>query len=747
MGYKHSNETQYKKGDILYGNNSINIKIIEVYADGSVDIQLMADHQGYAYYNFTDPYRSNVRQENNNWLLMPADRILRNITMCTKVQFRFLYDTVQTKTCTRVSWWGNLYGRDMFYGNPPYGHYYIPGDVNQKVPRKDLPEADWREMFGLGSEWKRVPGSYRWHETGNVGYYGWRKENNYGPYLNRYAKRVAMEFTKGVRTEVQSGLINIDKIKVPIKTYIPEPIDAYVYRTALKSSASVSYDELTKNRNGEFIKIHPYPAYNYFSIPADDGNDVLNFAWTSSEDADESKNTYENVTVKFTDAYTGAVTNYTVNGNALTGELTNAVDKPYKLAGRYEFEVRACFDGVATQTTRQRFVIEVKDNGIPKKPVIKDVDTEHHIQYDMTKDITTLAHTPYWKEEKFHTYKATYDYYKYENDGYDCKLVESKVPFENGKKIFNADGQYHIQVVATYRNGRTAMTEAVFMIDCRHPKTPTIIINGDEYTGKFMLPETSKKTYLINAIASIKSGPFTRNIIDIYFKKMACEEFERVGKNTLPPGGLFNRLGTWKITVYSEKTEVTYPDGSTLKSEVSEVIFAVKKKYTHNINKTTYVINRDNQYEKASYKPVPIDQEGKTAGYKVEARIDFMESLIDSGNLDMRFILDKHGNKITNPDGTYKTSLDYTGFESTLSKMYRVDGDDWKYYLDKMILYKNCYIECKSVDDDGFESNITGVRVTTIDHSTIPKKLEIVTELGENNIVETGSRIIIGENN
>lgn len=770
MGYIQNYKTSYKVGDILQGKNSLKIKVIAVDATGAIDIQLINPHPGTAYYYFHGEYRTKVRKEPDKWLKMPKDGVLRNINMCTKVMFKVEHNTEQVKEISKTSWWGNKSGNKILYGCAPHGTYKIPGDKDQKVPNKTHTDDYWRKYYGLDSSWKMVPGSYQWSTTNNRNdYYGWRKEINTLHVRNHYAKRFCMKFKKGNNTLIESHYINIDKIKLPYKTYVPESIDAYVYRTAKKSTNQVTYPELKKVNFKDYVKLAPAPAINKFSIPDNGGNDILNFLWTSKEDEDDSKLAYSDVKVKFTDAYTGKVTEYTVKGSALTDKLTDPVPilvegqpsgnldlTKSRLAGKYEFTVTGIFDNKESQKTTESFIVVVTDDADAIPPVITDAK-DNRIVYNMEKDITTLPHTPKWKVEPNHTYYATYDYYEYVDDGYDVVQKETQVEFKNGKTTFSGDGQYYITVIATYRNGKTASTTAFWMIDTRLPKAPIININGiDDYEGPFLKPERDKKIYLNSAVATIKSPVYTRNLIDIYFKKHSFGEFQRVGKNMLPQGGIFNRIGTWKIVVKAEKTEVRYPDGSGLQSIASEVIFAVKRKHTHDIELTTYQLHRENGYDPGidnndyniSYKAVPKEDEGLVKGYKVEANIKFIDNgLWDSGNLDMRYVLDEKGNKIKNQKGEYVMTVDYSGMDAS-SKLYRINGGDWRFYLDKIILYSNCTIECKSVDDDGFESYITTKEIKAIDLKSNPPiiRIPVLDELKGNgsSVIETGTTLRFG---
>lgn len=769
MGYVENFRTEYKVGDILYGKNSLNVKIISVDGTGAVDIQLINPHPGTAFYYFQGEYRTNVRKEPDVWLTMPSDGILRNITMCTKVMFKVEHSTEQIKEIEKESWWGNKSGNSILYGCAPHGKYLIPGDSNNPTPGKDHTDDHWRKNYGLSSEWKRVPGSYKWSPNSRNDYYGWRKEVNTLHVRNKYARKFCMKFKKGNNTLVESHYISIDKIKLPYKTYVPESLDSYVYRTAKKSNSEVTYNELVNVSFKDYIKLAPTPTINKFAIPDNSGNDLLNFLWTSKEDEDASKLVYSDVIVKFTDAYSGNVVEYTVKGDALTGELTKPVPilidgKPSgnldlensRLAGRYEFTINAIFDNNENQKTTESFIIIVADDADAIKPVITDVHNTK-IVYDMEKDITTLPHTPKWEVEPNHTYYATYDYYEYSSDGYDVVQKETKIEFKNGKKVFDANGQYYITVIATYRNGKTASTTAFWLIDTRLPKAPVITINGtDNYEGPFHKEEKSKKTYLNSAVATIKSPVYTRNLIDIYFKKFSFGEFERVAKHRLPEGGIFNRIGTWKIVVRAEKTEVRYPDGKGLQSIDSEAIFAVKRKHTHDIELKTYQLNRETGYNPdidnndyiIEYKQVPIEDEGLVKGYKVEAKIKFIDNgLYDNGNLDMRYVLDIDGNKIKNDKGEYVMTVDYSGVDAS-SKLYKLNGGEWRYYLDTLVVYSNCTIECKSVDDDGFESFITTKEIKVIDLKSSPPtiRIPVLDELKENgtSIIETGTTLRFG---
>lgn len=769
MGYIQNYKTGYKVGDILYGKNSLNVKVVAVDATGSIDIQLINPHPGIAYYYFHGEYRTNVRREPDQWLKMPSDGILRNISMCTKVMFKVEHNTEQTKVINKTSWWGNKSGSKIIYGCSPYGSYKIPGDKNQTVPNKKHTDDYWRKYYGLDSEWKMVPGSYQWSADNRNDYYGWRKEVNTLHVRNHYARRFTMKFKKGNNTLIESHYINIDKIKLPYQTYVPESIDAYVYRHAKKATHEVTYPELQRINFRDYIKLAPAPATNIFAIPDNGGNDILNFLWTSKEDEDDSKLHYYDISVKFTDAYTGKVTDYTVNGSALTDKLTDPVPimiegqhsgnldlEKSRLAGRYEFTVNAIFDNKESQRTTQSFIVVVTDDADPIAPVIVDAH-DSRVKYNMEKEITTLSHTPKWKTEPNHTYYATYDYYEYVDDGYDVIQKETQVEFKNGKTTFSGDGQYYIKVIARYRNGKTASVTAFWLTDNRLPKRPIININGvDDYEGPFLKPERDKTLYLNSAVATIKSPVYTRNLIDIYFKKHSFGNFQRVGKNMMPQGGIFNRIGTWKIVVKAEKTEVRYPDGSGLQSSASEVIFVVKRKHTHDIELTTYQLFRENGYDPGidnndyniSYKAVPKEDEGLVKGYKVEAKIKFVDNgLWDSGNVDMRYVLDENGNKIRNEKGEYVMTVDYSGMDAS-SKLYRLNGGDWRFYLDKIILYSNCTIECKSVDDDGFESYITTKEIKAIDLKSNPPtlRLPVLDQLKENgsSIIETGTTLRFG---
>lgn len=812
MGYKETTATEYKVGDMLYGQNSMNAKVTAVYADGSIDIQLITNQPGDLYYYFGDGYRDQVRKEPvNTWMPMPSNRILRNITMNTTVSFRAVHNTVQSKECSNESWWGNLYGNDMYYGDPPYGHYYIPNDVNQTVPIKDVSIDEWRNDFGLSGEWNRVPGSYRWYQSGNVDYYGWRIENNYGPYLNRYAKRFTMTFTKGSVSDLYSGKINISKIKVSRKIYCPEPIDGYIYKVS-DGDANTYNPNLTTNggyqyingkRNVLFKKLAPYPAVNKSSVKyiediINDGidtgvsDDNIFFTWTSKEDEDASKNSYR-ITVKFTDLYDGHVETFYNNSDLGSRCWVKLTDPGHdidpgddqgtytgmRLAGKYEITVAGIFDGKQENHTTATFLLDVEDDSDVTPPVITDVTDfvanidgipkVYKISYNMEKEITIAPHTPRWDVCKYHTYSASYDYYTYTNEGYDVIQQKSREPFKNGKMEFSANGQYHIRVTATHRNGKRATTEAVWMIDTRIPKAPILTINNDIYEGHFTRDFKDKTTYLNNAIATLKIPTCTEADTEIFYKKYSSGTFQRVKRYTrdqtnkksfpLPIGGLFSRLGVWKIIAKCEKTQVKFPDGSPLigpyrlMSDYVDVIFAVKKKHINTITKETFFINRDQVTEKISYKQVDKMDEGNVLGYKVRVTIKYEDDLSDMGNLEERDILDINGNFVLDEEGNRKQTYDYTLEDSILKKLYKINDGDWKYYLDTgdtdssaLYLYENCRITVKSVDDDGFESYISSEEISTINRTFTPEKIILTNDSKElidsnNGIIETTARI------
>lgn len=768
MGYVLNTETAYKVGDVIKGKNSINIKIINVSASGAVDIEVVHNHPGTTYYYFDDTLRK-LRKEPDKWLKLPSNKILKNISECGKVMFKVERNTKQTKVIDKWSWWGNKMSvSKMLYGCPPYGSFYGPKDKNQLVPNKKHEANKWRPEFGLDSTWKYVDGSYKWapRSTDRNDWYGWRKEVNTLHVRNYYARRFSLAYTKGNNTIIESDWISLDKIRVTTSTFVPMPIRSYVYRTPKKATSEVTWNELKKINFKGYRRLSPYPTPNKFAVPDNNYNDTLNFLWTSEEDEDDSKFQYQVVKVKYTNAYIDKVIEYQISGSALTGELTDVIylndDDPEidntdlensRLAGRYEYEIVGLFDGKADQKVSQKFIIDVVDNTDPIKPVIVDA-LDSRVVYNMDTDITTLDHTPTWKKEKEHVYRSTYDYYAYVDEGYDVEMKEEGVEFQNGKTTFSADGQYYLHVTATYRNGKSVTTTACFMIDKRLPNCPTIIINDiDEYVGPWLHDDDYKNYYLNNAVMKYKLPPYTRAVIHIWFKKFKFNEWEHVGVDTLPKGGVYNRLGKWRVTIAAEKTLVHYPDGSGLRSENSEVVFSLKKKLTHKLDVRTYLIDREigmdydtNDYT-VDYKEIAQTDSENTKAYKAEATIDFVDlGIWDSGNMELRYILDDEGNKIIGEDGNYKTSIDYDGVDIS-SKLYRINGKEWIHYLDKIIIYKNCTIECKSVDDDGFESYVTKKDVKVIDPNDMPDTLRIEkldTLSSEKKIIlETGTTLII----
>ena len=305
--YRLTFHTDYKVGDILYGQNSLNFKVVKINPNNTIDIQFLNPRdytdiyyffnsgtwkyyrynrydngaiieegkEGYGKYEvaFGEDYdvRENYQNWDNGWKHMPSDKIIRGIDpRRTGIAVDFYYNTKQVIE-RQLNWWGNGYnwgqGPMVVYGDPPYGHYYVPRDTSQVVPTKGHTDAEWRPNWGLDNSWSVVAGSYRWLQTGNYDdYYGWHRKDNYGPGLNIYQKRITIQFQKGDTGKLQSGVINFSKLKEVI-TILDEPdiapytekdlspIRLFAYDGAF--SGARDYNSVVNNSNLREMKLHP----------------------------------------------------------------------------------------------------------------------------------------------------------------------------------------------------------------------------------------------------------------------------------------------------------------------------------------------------------------------------------------------------------------------------------------------------------------------------------------------------------
>lgn len=905
--YRISYQTSYKVGDILYGQNSMNLKVIKINSNNTIDFEFLPPRSGSMYYylegkeykyykyqrddsgipirpgdpgynqypakqvsygqdyDYKEPYMegSNHKDVFPGWKNMPSDRKIRGIDpRCTHIHLSLWYDTKQTMDKS-VNWWGNYYADDYYgavprivYGDPPYGIYYIPQDTNKTVPDKDLPEAEWKEFFGVGNEWNRVAGSYKWEKSGNFGdFYGWTRKDNYGPYLNRYQKKCVMKYEKGVSGLLDSGLIALTNLKEVVtniddpnmKPYTPKdvgPIRLFCHR-GKGTGAMSTYDEIIKNKT--LMEMKAKPATNKFSdylevsevIATDDNGEplldpngkpikklvissnrsVLALLPTCKDtllfdnpNGNDSEKTFKQYRFRNTETDNWSAWRDLPSEISYTiGQNLNSFLGYYevKIRGRYKDAYRTINGTVLEYNYIYRegnFQFSIQDNNPVIKPTIVEyLDKNNPVyQYDMTKDITDGTRQPSWKAEIGHTYYGYYDFYEYENEGYDVKLRNAKVPlnlsYDNAgtcyvTDMFREDGQYYLHITANYRGLRQTYEEALFLIDKRRPGLPIINVNGRDYEGP--LADTTYDTHINSVIVNISYPPFcVPNNFKVEYKRFNFDSWttisgilgQQVRSDIINPEegddivlsasnyslnnssiiladselpdtpnsnelistddrfNIFNRIGTYRITVRSRKTtlskENTAPkyqpyisDQYNISNGYSEAIFKVKRKFT-------YAINLDTD----------------EPAYRVKAYIDFanpIDTNIDSSSFTDGTIFEKKPSELTKEelaslkwgDGCqYTTEVttidpntgesivstkivtqtwtgsewvqDYGNVDLYINKLYRINGGNWKYYLGPVYIYDNCIIECKSVDEDGFESYITRKEITNIDKST-----------------------------
>lgn len=637
--------TSYNVGDKLYGSNGFYITITKINADQSINFKMTFPRTG-TYKWYAEGYH-----RKGSWATVPNNNFeIKNWSLNTWIQMKVEYTTVQK--CTKsISWWGNKYGNIIVYGNPPYGNYDTRTDWKDRAPAKTHTADYWRRYFNLDSKWSMVSGSYRWEKSGNFAYWGWRKEANYGPYKNSYAKKFLIDFQKKVSDNRSTKSITINKIK-DTKIY-PDPF--YFFANSIQPVNRMLFS----------------PADNTYELSspwaaAEPGGIILNrnftLLWSSDSSGPDNYYNYTVIEAKLTKPNTNTPIN--IKQEILEQQpLTEIGDYYVKVKG----QVNSSQGNATGIITEEEVKFTLVDLTPATPPIIYESGNPSH-RYDMTKRIYNNDRHPAWDELEGHSYSAVYDYYAFENEGYDVKQVSDCVEFANGSALAK-DGQYELRVNSMYnRNGKTARSECLFIIDKRRPNPPTIIVNGDRYTGAWN--DRVPVQYIDNATIQIELPPYCTSQVEIYWKrynrdswiKQELSQENMFENNTikLEKESYFTKnVGSYKIVARAFK----YTNDTV--SEDSEVIFKVKSKRTFDINLTP-----------------------NTLCYRTIASINF-------------------------PIG-----------EPGLRKYYAIDDGEWKYYLEPIYIYKNCTIKCMASDEDGFESYITNKEVNIIDTS-YPRAPEI----------------------
>lgn len=637
--------TDYKVGDKLYGSNGFYITITKVNSDQSINFKMTFPRSG-TYKWYAEGYH-----KKGQWATVPNNNFeIKNWSKNTWIQMKVEYST--TKRCSKsISWWGNKYGNSIIYGNPPYGNYDIHKDVNDKAPEKTHSAEYWRKYFGLDSGWRMVSGSYRWERSGNFAYWGWRKETNYGPYRNQYAKRFIIDFEKKTSSDKGTKAITINKIK-STKVY-PDPF--YFFANEIKPVNRMLFAPAENN----YELSSPY-------IQAEPGGVILNrnfrLLWSSDSEVMDNYYSYTVVEAKLTKQ--GTTTQIDIAREITEQQpLTEIGDYYVKIRG----QVRADQGNAAGIVTIEEVKFTLVDL-TPATPAIIYNGTDKQDRYDMSKKIYNKDRNPAWDELQGHSYNAVYDYYSFENEGYDVKQVSSCLEFSNGTTL-SKDGQYELRVDSIYnRNGKSARTECLFIIDKRRPNPPTIVVNGDSYIGAWN--DKVPTQYVDIAKIEILLPPYCTGQVDIYWKRynrdswakqeLSQENMFETGTIKMEKDSYFTKQsGTYKIVARAYKTT------NDTVSEDSVAIFKVKQKRTFDITLSP-----------------------NTLCYRTVATINFPPT------------------------------------EPGLRKYYAINDGEWKYYLEPIFIYENCTIRCMAADEDGFESYITTKEVNIIDKS-FPRAPEI----------------------
>lgn len=629
----------------MYGSNGFYITITAVNADQSINFKMTFPMSG-TYKWYAEGYH-----KKGTWATVPNNNFeIKNWTKNTWIQMKVEYSTTQ-KCSKTISWWGNLYGNYIVYGNPPYGNYDIRKDYNQKAPAKTHTADYWRKYFELDAGWSMVSGSYRWEKTGNFDHWGWRKETNYGPYKNQYAKRFYIDFKKKVNNSKSTKAITISKIK-DTKIY-PDPF--YFFANSIQPVNRMHFAPA----NNTYELSSPY-------IQAEPGGTILNrnfvLLWSSSSEGMDNYYDYTVVEAKLTKQ--GTTNKIDVKQEISEQQpLTDIGDYYVKVKGRVNSNGGNA-EGIITEEEVNFKLIDLT----PATPAIIYNDKNKNDLYDNTKKIYNTSRNPAWDELEGHSYTAEYDYYTFENEGYDVKQISDCVEFSNGSTLSN-DGQYELRVNSIYnRNGKSVRTGCLFIIDKRVPNPPTIIVNGDSYSGNWN--DKVPTQYPDYAKIEIKLPPYCTGQVDIYWKRynndswikqnLSQENLFETNCVKMEKDTFFTKIsGNYKIVARAYKYT-----NNTVSSD-SVAIFKVKSKRTFDINLSP-----------------------NTFCYRTIATINFPPA------------------------------------EPGLRKYYAIDDGEWKYYLEPLFIYENCTIKCMASDEDGFESYITTKEVNIID-KTYPKAPEI----------------------
>ena len=674
------NRTTYKVGEMLYGQNGLNARVDKVNSDQSVDLQFIAPRGGTFYY-----YLSSGTRKTSSWTRVPNDARIRGLDADGYIKFRLEYDSSQVIEKS-INWWGNYFVNDyrgaparIVYGDPPYGIYYIPSDTAETVPAKTLGNgcANW----GLNpNEWTEVPGSYRWERSGNYDdFYGWHRQNNYGPGLNRYQKKCLIKYQKGAKGVLESGEIKLTKFNDDVNKTVNVPELQLLYSHAINQNKSTVNGRITSDHYKIYLD-----AVNYLT----EGEDVsINYEFGNSKPT-ETNPDIKNPTIIVK-----------VNGNDNNSKIVKT-KIPNLPIGTHTVILQCNYQSDNTEGRlvflERTFTIEVIDNTsvVPAKIVDKRgdecKDTEgHKYIYDNDKTIVyTLADTtgaivnpglqPTWETRLGQNYEAYYDYYRFLDEGFEVELVKSKIPFNAGEVEFTETGQYYIKVITTRpSNGFSATTEAICIIDNRIPDPVVIIVNSeDEYTGIFNLAllksylNTASITFRVPKNCKMLKGDI-KTIEDIVMhgdigveRKQALNDtfndiLDDQNKNLPVENQIFNIRGTYKIAAkcHNIRTKIESP--------LSTVEFKIKRRQTYKITLST-----------------------EEPTYMVKVHVNFF----GDASVDSASAFDQH--------------------------LYRIDNGEWKHYLDKIMIFKNCLFECKSIDEDGFESYTSSIEIKNISSRT-----------------------------
>lgn len=671
--------TTYKVGEMLYGQNSLNARVDKINSDQSIDIQFIAPRGGTYYY-----YLSSGTRKTATWTRIPSDARIRGLDADGYIKFKLEYDSSQVVEKS-LNWWGNYYVNDykgaparIVYGDPPYGIYYIPRDTAETVPSK---APDWGPSYwGLGSEWTEVPGSYRWERSGNYDdFYGWHRQNNYGPYLNRYQKKILIKYQKGSKGVLESGEIKLTKFNDDVNktVQVPELVLLYDHK-------------ITKGKNkvsGELKNDHLKLVLDCVDYNTSNEEVSINYEFSNTP-ITETGGKIMNQTI--------IVLNNGVNNN---GKIVRS-NIPNLPSGKHNITLQCNYQSDNTEGRvvflEKKFEIEVVDNTsvVPAKIIDKRGDackdtlgkkyvydndkTTVYTLADVTGAIVKPGLQPTWTTKLGQNYEASYDYYRFLDDGFEVELVKSKVLFTAGEAELTETGQYHIRVVTTRAsNGASAITEAICIIDNRIPDPVVIVINSeDEYSGKFNAAllksylNTASITFKVPKNCKMLKGD-TKTVEGIVMhgdigveRKQALNDFfkdilDDQNKNLPVENQIFNTRGTYKIAAKCKNIRTM------IESPLSNVEFKIKRRQTYKITLST-----------------------EEPTYMVKVHVNFY----GDASVDSASAFDQH--------------------------LYRIDNGEWKHYLDDIMIFKNCLFECKSIDEDGFESYTSSIEIKNISSRT-----------------------------